>query len=391
MSERPDPAHVPAPLPPPQHPDALRLRTHGWQAPPFEPGRGQQARWQQSEWAQTGWPQTGSAGPQSAWDRPQSGWPPQGPGSWGYGGYGAPPPRRRGAGRVLVGLVGLVSIAVFVLVIVAAFATGAESDPFVRDAGSNAPAAPSNPGAAPVDPAQYRQVLQQNTLYEQGGLRDRDCVATSLDDADTAEQRRYYERLMSCLDAAWAPLIESAGYRYDTPTLVVFDAPVSTPCGSAAPQDGRTLAFYCPTDSVLYADAPQMRRFFNDVEMAYAVVIGHEFGHHVQQEVGILVAFDDAVYARFADRLELSRRVELQASCLSGLFLGAVAPTYPITESDLVDLRQVSLSFGDEPGAADSERDHGSGGSNQEWILGAFDRNDAGWCNTFRASDRAVD
>jgi predicted metalloprotease len=290
-----------------------------------------------------------------------------------------------------LGVVMLVSAGVFVLVLVAAFAGGTERGPFVRGSGSSAPAAPSNPGAAPVDPDRFRAVLQRNTLYAQGGLRDRDCVAAPLEDADGDAQTRYYDRLMGCLDAAWAPLVESAGYGYDTPTLMVFDAPISTPCGSAAPQDGRTLAFYCPTDSVLYADAPQMRRFFRDVEMAYAVVIGHEFGHHVQNEVGILLAFDDAVYAQFSERVELSRRVELQASCLSGLFLGAVAPTYPILESDFADLRQVSLSFGDEPGAADGERDHGSGVSNQAWILAAFDDNDAARCNTFVAPDHQVD
>jgi predicted metalloprotease len=291
---------------------------------------------------------------------------------------------------VLLGLVGLVSAVVFFLVLASAFVGGQESDSFVRDS-SGRPADPTDPDAAPVDPDRFREVLQENTVYGQGGLRQRDCVAAPLEDADTDAQQRYYDRLMDCLDTAWEPMISSAGYRYDTPTLVVFDAPISTPCGSAAPEDGRTLAFYCPTDSVLYADAPQMRRFFEDVEMAYAVVIGHEFGHHVQSEVGILLAVDDAVYARFSDRVELSRRVELQASCLSGLFLGAVATTYPISESDYTDLQQVSLSFGDEPGAGAGERDHGSGRSNQAWILAAFDNNDIARCNTFTAPDDAVD
>jgi predicted metalloprotease len=292
---------------------------------------------------------------------------------------------------VLLGLVMVVSAAVFVLVLLSAFVSGGESDAFVREAGSGAPADPSDPGAQPVDPDDFRAVMEDNTLYNQGGLRQRDCVATDLDDADTGDQERYYSRLMGCLDEEWGTLIESAGYAYDTPQLVVFDDEIATPCGNAAPRDGRTLAFYCPTDAVLYADAPQMARFFGEIEMAYAVVIGHEFGHHVQNEVGILVAYDDAVYARFSDRFELSRRVELQASCMSGLFLGAVAATYPISETDFSDLQQVSLSFGDETGAQEDERDHGSGQSNQEWILTAFDTNDTAVCNTFAAPDGAVD
>ena len=292
---------------------------------------------------------------------------------------------------MLLGLVCLASVAVLAFVLLAAFAGGQQDEPFVRGSASDEPAEPTNPDARPVDPSRFRAVLQANTLYQQGGLQDRGCVAAKLDNAETEAQQRYYERLMDCLDRAWEPLIRSAGYAYATPTLLVFEDPISTPCGTAAPRDGRTLAFYCPTDSVLYADAPQMRRFFNDVEMAYAVVIGHEFGHHVQQETGILAASDDAVYARFGDRFELSRRVELQASCMSGLFLGAVAATYPITEGDFVELRQVSLAFGDEPSAPDNRRDHGSGRSNQEWILSAFDDNDVAHCNTFTAAADEVD
>lgn len=292
---------------------------------------------------------------------------------------------------MLLGLIMIVSIVAFGLVLLSAFTARGGEDPFVRDAGADVPAAPTNPGARPVESADFQAVLEENTLYAQGGLRRQDCVAADLDDADVSDQQRYYDRLMGCLDAEWGPLIESAGYPYDQPTLVVFDEPITTPCGNAAPRDGRTLAFYCPSDSVLYADAEQMEKFFGDSEMAYAVVIGHEFGHHVQSQVGILLAYDDAAYARFADRNELSRRVELQASCMSGLFLGAVARTYPITEGDFVELRQVSLSFGDEPAAPDDERDHGSGASNQEWILAAFDDNDTARCNTFAAPDDRVD
>ena len=73
---------------------------------------------------------------------------------------------------------------------------------------------------------------------------------------------------------------------YKKPGLVVFDSPVDTPCGNASPEDGRTLAFYCPGDEVMYADVPQMRKFFDNIDVAYAIVIGHEFGHHVQARGG---------------------------------------------------------------------------------------------------------
>ncbi len=166
---------------------------------------------------------------------------------------------------------------------------------------------------------------------------------------------------------------------------------MDTPCGSASPEDGRTLAFYCPGDSVMYADVPQMRRFFDNIDVAYAIVIGHEFGHHVQEEVGVLQAYDDLTYDNFDNRLELNRRVELQASCLGGLFLGAIADSFPMDDARLRRLQQVAGSFGDEPGGPGEKRDHGSGASNRQWIFAGYGDNDTRICNTFTAPAREVD
>jgi uncharacterized protein len=301
--------------------------------------------------------------------------------------------RRRSpfAGFVL-GLVGIAAAGLFVLVIVGA-ATHGERRTVVTDeaAVDHSPAKAEGPGSSPVDPSDAEAVVERNTLYQQGGLANGNCPAEDLGDASRQEQAVFYRSLMSCLDDEWRPVVEGAGYSYKDPGLVVFDTPVDTPCGNAAPEDGRTLAFYCPGDSVMYADVPQMRRFFENVDVAYAIVIGHEFGHHVQQETGILAAYDDLTYRDFGNRLQLNRRVELQASCMGGLFLGAVADSFPMDDVRLRRLQQVAGSFGDEPGGAADERDHGSGASNREWIFKGYTDNDTAVCNTFTASAGDVD
>ncbi len=290
----------------------------------------------------------------------------------------------------MLGLVGISAVAFFALIVVSAVTdtfTGTRSDVAV----DHSPARASNPNADPVDSSNVLAVLEQNTLYDQGGLANGNCPAQDLGDADKEEQTRFYDALMDCLNDEWRPVIESAGYSYAEPGLVTFDASITTPCGNASPEDGRTLAFYCPGDQVMYADVSQMRTFFGDNDVAYAIVIGHEFGHHIQEQIGILTAFDDAVYDDFDGRQELNRRVELQASCLGGLFLGAIAASYPIDSSKLRQLDRVSGSFGDEPGAGDDERDHGSGASNREWINKGFRVNDLERCNTFTAPSDDVD
>ncbi len=310
---------------------------------------------------------------------------------WAYGGWGPPPPRRRrGGAGLMLGIVGASAVVFFVLIILSAVSgssTGSRSDVAV----DHSPARASNPNTEPVDANDSTAVLERNTLYQQGGLANGVCPAQDLGSASTEEQTRFYEALMACLGDEWRPVVESAGYDYADPELVVFDAAITTPCGTFSPGGGRTLAFYCPSDQVLYADVPQMRKFFGANDVAYAIVIGHEFGHHVQEEVGLLTAFDDAVYADFQNRLELNRRVELQASCMGGLFLGAIAANYPIDETKLRQLDLVSGSFGDEPGGDDDDRDHGSGVSNREWIMKGFAGNDLSRCNTFAAPSDEVD
>lgn len=372
-------------LPPPRYAPTPGQPVHQTLAPSYPPHAYQRYPQYQR--------QAGSSG---QWYPPSSnaqygpvGWPP--PAQWSYGGWNPTPPPRRSStlARLLLGLVGTVAAMFFALIVLGALVT--PSAPARDDIASSDPAPASDPNAEPVNPQDAAAVLEANTLYDQGGLRNGNCPARDLGTASTAEQTRFYQSLMGCLNEEWRRPVNSAGYSYTKPGLVVFDAPVSTPCGSASPQAGRTLAFYCPSDEVMYADVPQMRRFFGDIDIAYAIVIGHEFGHHVQSEAGLLTAFDDVVYNDFSDRTEISRRLELQASCMGGLFLGAVAETFPIDETRFTQLQQVAGAFGDEPDATADERDHGSGESNRAWILQGFNNNNVATCNTFAAPADDVD
>lgn len=317
--------------------------------------------------------------------------PPPANGGWGYGTWQPAPPPKRTSGlvRVALALVGVGAMLLFGLVILSAVMSP-ESRGGLATGVDHAPAAPDR--GRPADPPDGTgDLLTANPLYAQGGLANLDCPAEDLGDAGTSEQTRFYTKLLGCLNAEWQPPVERAGFRYTEPGLLVFDSPVNTPCGNATPESGRRLAFYCPGDSVLYADVPQMRKFFGDIDIAYAILIGHEFGHHVQFETGVLDAYDEAVYDDYDQRLSLSRRVELQASCMGGLFLGAIADSFPVDADRLRILDQVAGSFGDAPDAPENRRDHGSGESNHDWILNAFRDNDIAVCNTFTAPESAVD
>jgi predicted metalloprotease len=291
----------------------------------------------------------------------------------------------------MLAVVGVAAALFFLLVLLgAAFgAAGTGSGTGTAQQIDHTPAKPEDP-SAPGNPS-GGDLLRDNPLYQQGGLANGNCPAEDLGDADREDQTRFYKALMGCLGGEWEPPIEAAGFTYVQPGLVVFDTPVSTPCGSASPEEGRTLAFYCPSDSVMYADVPQMRKFFDSIDVAYAILIGHEFGHHVQFETGMLDAYDDVVYDDYSERLILSRRIELQASCMGGLFLGAIAESFPVDDVRFAQLERVAGSFGDPPTASDNKRDHGTGISNHDWIMSGFAQNDIASCNTFTAPAAAVE
>jgi predicted metalloprotease len=119
---------------------------------------------------------------------------------------------------------------------------------------------------------------------------------------------------------------------------------------------------------------------------------GREFAHHLQQLTGILPAARQLQYdAPDLDaRLELSRRIELQASCLSAVFAGANQLSYGITGLDLTIYQNyVQAQTGDENNRG-GPRDHGARASHLYWTGRGFTTLDSVSCNTFTASASKV-
>lgn len=85
----------------------------------------------------------------------------------------------------------------------------------------------------------------------------------------------------------WTKLFEQNGMQYQKPTMVIFDNETQSPCGAANAQTG---PFYCPADRKIYLSL----NFFNDLtqklgangDFAFAYVISHEVGHHIQHLLG---------------------------------------------------------------------------------------------------------
>ena len=140
---------------------------------------------------------------------------------------------------------------------------------------------------------------------------------------------------MGGTEAVWTEVLPAqTGVRYAPATLVIYDGATRSGCGGARSAMG---PFYCPIDKKVYLDTS----FFRDMktkyggggDFAYAYVVAHEIGHHVQDLLGILDKVDDAKQQVSQTQANaLSVRVELQADCLAGVWAANANQKWQILE-----------------------------------------------------------
>src|SRR3954471_1615256 len=118
----------------------------------------------------------------------------------------------------------------------------------------------------------------------------------------------------------WTRIFREEGKPFDRAKVVLYRDAVSTGCGNASSAVG---PFYCPDDQRVYLDLS----FYHDMEsrlgapgdFAWAYVIAHEVGHHVQQQLGTSNEVSRLQRQNSSDANALSVRLELQADCYAGV------------------------------------------------------------------------
>jgi predicted metalloprotease len=199
------------------------------------------------------------------------------------------------------------------------------------------------------------------------------------------------------LDTYWTTAAREAGVAdYVSPGFSLFDAATTTGCGEASSATG---PFYCPPDQRLFVDTT----FFEELRtrfgasggpLAQMYVVGHEWGHHIQQLSG---AFDRAD-RRGTGPTSDSVRLEVQADCYAGAWVGAASEIRddsgtaflePVSTAEVADALDAAAAVGDDriQAASGGEVDphawtHGSADQRQRW----FEAGRAGGptaCDTF--------
>jgi uncharacterized protein len=111
---------------------------------------------------------------------------------------------------------------------------------------------------------------------------------------------------------------EKLGSRYQRTSIALFRDAVDSGCGFAQAATG---PFYCPADGKVYLDLGFFdeldQRFGAPGDFAQAYVIAHEFGHHVQNILGLS---QRAAADRRSGANSASVALELQADCFAGVW-----------------------------------------------------------------------
>jgi predicted metalloprotease len=243
-----------------------------------------------------------------------------------------------------------------------------------------------------VDPtktllAEQLQIVAHNPLYKVGRLPASRCKEPSVRPTSIANVRKYYTQYIACLDKVWKPVIEKAGFTFRSPHLDVFTGKTRTLCNvqdSAAYCNGSTISMNATFDIDNYR---KYNKLWARTTMAH--LVAHEYGHHIQRLIGISDASATrSTYLTGVDgALQESRRVELQASCFSGAYLGADKSYFPVSGSWRQRWLWTISHRGDEWG---TRRDHGSSKSHSAWTRRGFDAGSPAACNTFTASAASV-
>lgn len=138
------------------------------------------------------------------------------------------------------------------------------------------------------------------------------------------ELMTFCKQILAGTEDVWTQEFKKMGLTYQPPKMVIFAGAVSSGCGSATSDSG---PFYCSADQTVYLDLEFFKSMKDQIgadgDFAYAYVIAHEVGHHVQYLLGTLDAAHQkmAQYGKnTAGYNQTSVRLELQADFYAGVW-----------------------------------------------------------------------
>ncbi|MCR5140192.1 MAG: zinc metallopeptidase [Bacteroidaceae bacterium] len=214
--------------------------------------------------------------------------------------------------------------------------------------------------------------------------------------AEEEELAKFASQILAGTEDVWTSEFKKLGRTYQPPKLVLFHGSVQSGCGGASASSG---PFYCSADQCVYLDLSffsTMRKQFGTAgDFAYAYVIAHEVGHHVQYLLGTLTqAHQQMARVSKAESNQISVRLELQADFYAGVWAHNDNKMYGSLENgDVEEGLAIASKIGDDylqkqaQGYTVPESfNHGTSAQRQRWLKKGIQTGDIRQGDTFSPS-----
>jgi predicted metalloprotease len=236
-----------------------------------------------------------------------------------------------------------------------------------------------------INPLPFLQMAQQGSQVE---MQPGDQPYQ--ESAEEAQYRALAEVVLGETESTWGRFF---GDQYTPATLVLYTEATQSECGTGQSAMG---PFYCPLDQRVYVDLS----FFNDMQsrfraggdFAYAYVIAHEVGHHVQHLQGTAGQVQAARERGGTQANQASVMLELQADCYAGVWAHDAAPRLQVTDADIDEALAAASAIGDDRLQRQSQGmvvpdsfTHGSSEQRRRWLQVGMESGDPRACDTFNA------
>jgi hypothetical protein len=232
------------------------------------------------------------------------------------------------------------------------------------------------------DQSQRDAALKQKCTSGSSAAAGSDCEAVAL---------------VNSIEGFWRDQLARSSTPYTPAKTNIFRGSVSTACGDATADSG---PFYCPGDKKVYIDLS----FYQELEQKFgaqnalfarAYVLAHEYGHHVQDILGI----ERKVRTRSGPTSD-SVKLELQADCFAGVWANHATRTTTasgkplitnITQADIDAGLDTASRIGDDfiqtnlgGGSVNkSQFTHGSSAQREKWLTQGLSTGNPAQCDTF--------